>query len=111
MYRGLSHRALVTGALDHCAGVRWPGPGTPSGLRRHSAAEAPVVVAAAAASVLEKEKLREKTLTMESLNPQVKAVEYAVRGPIVIKAAEIEKFLQQVRTRYSRTGIQPWHRL
>ncbi|XP_062845654.1 alanine aminotransferase 2 [Trichomycterus rosablanca] len=98
MYRlqSLSHRALVAGALDQCAsvgssgGAKWPGPGRKSGLRWQSTAEA-----TAASAVLEKEKLREKTLTMENLNPQVKAVEYAVRGPIVIKAAEIEKYLQQ----------------
>lgn len=32
-----------------------------------------------------------KTLTMENLNPRVIEVEYAVRGPIVLRAAEIEK--------------------
>lgn len=30
------------------------------------------------------------------MNPQVKAVEYAVRGPIVLKAGEIELELQRV---------------
>lgn len=42
-------------------------------------------------------RMREKTLTMATLNPQVKAVEYAVRGPIVMKAGDIERDLQQVR--------------
>jgi alanine transaminase len=37
-----------------------------------------------------------KTLTMENLNPRVIDVEYAVRGPIVIRAAEIEKELKSV---------------
>jgi alanine transaminase len=37
-----------------------------------------------------------KTLTMENLNPRVIEVEYAVRGPIVIRAAEIEKQLKEV---------------
>lgn len=41
-------------------------------------------------------RLREKTLTMATLNPQVKAVEYAVRGPIVMKAGDIEREMQQV---------------
>lgn len=41
-------------------------------------------------------RMRERTLTMETLNPQVKAVEYAVRGPIVIKAGDLERGLQQV---------------
>jgi hypothetical protein len=33
---------------------------------------------------------------MENLNPRVIDVEYAVRGPIVIRAAEIEKELKTV---------------
>ena len=37
-----------------------------------------------------------KALTMENLNPRVTEVEYAVRGPIVIRAAEIEKQIKQV---------------
>lgn len=39
---------------------------------------------------------RERILTLESMNPRVKAVEYAVRGPIVLKAGEIELELQKV---------------
>ncbi|XP_029464327.1 alanine aminotransferase 2 [Rhinatrema bivittatum] len=39
-------------------------------------------------------KSRRKILTLQSMNPQVKAVEYAVRGPIVLKAGEIERELQ-----------------
>jgi len=38
-----------------------------------------------------------KVLTMETLNPNIKAMEYAVRGPIVTRAAEIDKELKQVR--------------
>ncbi|ETE56421.1 Alanine aminotransferase 2, partial [Ophiophagus hannah] len=54
--------------------------------------------AAAEAPALQlKEKApREKILTLESMNPQVKAVEYALRGPIVLKAGEIEKELRKV---------------
>jgi hypothetical protein len=37
-------------------------------------------------------------LTMNNLNPRVIEVEYAVRGPIVIRAAEIERQLKQVVT-------------
>ncbi|XP_072364029.1 alanine aminotransferase 2-like isoform X2 [Scyliorhinus torazame] len=37
----------------------------------------------------------QKVLTLESMNQQVKKVEYAVRGPIVMRAMEIEKELQQ----------------
>ena len=37
-----------------------------------------------------------KVLTEDSLNPRVKLVEYAVRGPIVARALAIEKELQQV---------------
>lgn len=34
-------------------------------------------------------------LTLESMNPAIKKVEYAVRGPIVTRAVELEKELQQ----------------
>jgi len=34
------------------------------------------------------------TVTMENLNPCIKTMEYAVRGPLVIRATEIEKELQ-----------------
>ncbi|XP_061101513.1 alanine aminotransferase 2 isoform X2 [Conger conger] len=59
-----------------------------SRLKRFSTAEATV-------DARENGKVREKILTMETLNPNVKAVEYAVRGPIVIKAGEIEQELRQ----------------
>lgn len=60
-----------------------------TGVKRLSTAEAP--------ATLTKENDKTRVLTMETLNPQVKAVEYAVRGPIVIKAGEIERELLQVR--------------
>lgn len=71
--------------------ARWSSTGPPEqrGLMRFSTAEA-------AAKTGPPGRLREKTLTMATLNPQVKAVEYAVRGPIVIKAGDIERGLQQV---------------
>lgn len=37
-----------------------------------------------------------KVLTMDTLNPHIKTMEYAVRGPIVIRAGEIEKELESV---------------
>lgn len=37
-----------------------------------------------------------KPLTLENMNPSVKQVEYAVRGPIVAWAGEIEKELAKV---------------
>lgn len=37
-------------------------------------------------------------LTMDSINPNVIKMEYAVRGPLVIRAGEIEKELKQVRS-------------
>lgn len=71
--------------------LKTQGPVEQSGMKRFSTAEATV-------PTRETGKMREKTLTMDTLNPQVKAVEYAVRGPIVIKAGDIEKGLQQVKT-------------
>ena len=38
-----------------------------------------------------------KLLTLDTLNPNIKNVEYAVRGPIVQLASELEKELEQVR--------------
>lgn len=37
-----------------------------------------------------------KILTLDSMNPHIKKVEYAVRGPIVLKAGMIKKELQEV---------------
>ena len=39
---------------------------------------------------------RGKVLTMQTLNPNIKEMQYAVRGPIVARAGEIEKELQKV---------------
>lgn len=61
--------------------------------RSHSSAAAE---AAAALKVRPERSPRDRILTLESMNPQVKAVEYAVRGPIVLKAGEIEMELQRV---------------
>ncbi|XP_039609741.1 alanine aminotransferase 2-like isoform X1 [Polypterus senegalus] len=36
-----------------------------------------------------------KVLTIDTMNPNIKKVEYAVRGPIVLRAVEIEKELQE----------------
>jgi alanine transaminase len=36
------------------------------------------------------------TLKLDNMNPAVKKMEYAVRGPLVIRATEIEKELAQV---------------
>ncbi|KAM7406665.1 hypothetical protein PAMP_001030 [Pampus punctatissimus] len=63
------------------------GPPVQCGLKRFSTAEA--------VETGHPSRMRERTLTMETLNPQVKAVEYAVRGPIVIKAGDLERRLQQ----------------
>lgn len=61
--------------------------------RSHSSAAAE---ASATLKVRPERSPRDRILTLESMNPQVKAVEYAVRGPIVLKAGEIEMELQRV---------------
>ena len=38
-----------------------------------------------------------RTLTLGNMNPNIKRMEYAVRGPLVIRAVEIEKELAKVR--------------
>lgn len=42
------------------------------------------------------EKANHKVLTVSSMNPFVKQIEYAVRGAIVQRASEIEKEMAQV---------------
>lgn len=38
----------------------------------------------------------QKVVTVENMNPNIIKLEYAVRGPLVIRAAEIEKELEKV---------------
>lgn len=98
--RCVSSRGVLVapGALGQWCGVL--GRGTGMGRCRYSTAEA-----AAAPTALRKTKPKERTLNMENLNPQVKAVEYAVRGPIVIKAAEIERGMLQVSGTSGLPGV------
>lgn len=37
-----------------------------------------------------------KALTIENVNPNIVALEYAVRGPLVVRALEIEKEIKKV---------------
>ncbi|KAM4606026.1 alanine aminotransferase 2-like [Polymixia lowei] len=82
-------RTVLCGSksLDTClvlsVRLQTQGPLEKSGSKRFSTAEATA------------ERTREKSLTTETMNPQVKAVQYAVRGPIVIKAGDIEMEIQQ----------------
>ena len=85
--RGAGEEALRGAAGRPPRGARLP----PEGTARWSSA------AKASAVKINEKASREKILTLESMNPQVKAVEYAVRGPIVHKAGEIEKELRKVR--------------
>lgn len=39
---------------------------------------------------------RGKVLTLDNMNPNVKRVEYAVRGPIVLRAMQLETELKEV---------------
>ncbi|KAK7019206.1 hypothetical protein SK128_009438 [Halocaridina rubra] len=39
-------------------------------------------------------KMDQKVLTIDNMNPLVKKMEYAVRGPLVIRATAIEKDLE-----------------
>lgn len=48
---------------------------------------------------------RSKVLSVDNMNPYVKSMEYAVRGPIVIRAAEIEQELKSVRTYSFNVGV------
>ena len=48
---------------------------------------------------------RGRVLTVDNMNPNVKRVEYAVRGPIVQRAVQLEKELKEVKTRKETTGL------
>ncbi|KAM8894954.1 alanine aminotransferase 2 [Spinachia spinachia] len=85
--------ALLARRAASSPGLRAPceTPGSsqrPAGTKTFSTVEASVKTGAPT-------RMREKSLTMGTINPQVKAVEYAVRGPIVVKAGDIERRLQQ----------------
>lgn len=41
-----------------------------------------------------------KCVNLDNLNPCIKVMEYAVRGPLVIRATEIEKELEQVSAKW-----------
>lgn len=85
----LQRRVPLCPSLWQHARLKSQGPPGQCGLKRFSTAEAP-------AEAGDPSRMRERTLTMDTLNPQVKAVEYAVRGPIVLKAGDLERRLQQV---------------
>lgn len=47
-----------------------------------------------------------KTITLDNMNANLIAMEYAVRGPIVIRAGEIERDLKAVRLLpFTRTTV------
>lgn len=41
-------------------------------------------------------KMNNRTITLDNMNPNIIRMQYAVRGPLVIRATEIEKELQKV---------------
>ena len=49
---------------------------------------------------------RGKVLTVDNMNPRVKKVEYAVRGPVVQRAVQIEKELREVRVKCLSCEVQ-----
>jgi len=73
--------------------------GSAPGRAMASTGPAPVVTTARSPAVVG----CGRVLTMDTLNPNVRAMEYAVRGPIVVRAAEIEEELQQVSSSHSQT--------
>lgn len=40
---------------------------------------------------------KSRSLSLDNMNPNVKIMEYAVRGPLLIRAGEIEKELEKVK--------------
>jgi hypothetical protein len=50
---------------------------------------------------LHQTKVIKQSLTLETMNPHVLNVQYAVRGPIVARALELEQQLKKVKILYS----------
>jgi len=46
-------------------------------------------------SVVGNGEMASKTITLDNMNPNIKVMEYAVRGPLVIRAVELEKELEK----------------
>lgn len=44
------------------------------------------------------------TLTIDNMNQNVRVMEYAVRGPLLIRAGEIEKELEKVKENVHKMG-------
>jgi len=78
--------------------------GAPAAAAARTAASTVPPVTAAEAAATASSSPASRVLTMDTLNPHVRAMEYAVRGPIVVRAAEIEKELQKVR----HTRVDAW---
>lgn len=49
-----------------------------------------------ASSVTQTTTAQQRVLSLDDINPNLKAMEYAVRGPILTRAGEIEKELLNV---------------
>ncbi|GBN94953.1 Alanine aminotransferase 2, partial [Araneus ventricosus] len=54
-----------------------------------------------------------RTVTLDNMNPNFKKIEYAIRGPLVTRAAEIENELKQSAKKpfneVIRANIVDWH--
>lgn len=51
--------------------------------------------------------MKDRVITLENMNPHVKKMEYAVRGPLVIRATALEKELEavSVATLFDRNSL------
>ena len=49
------------------------------------------------------------TLLLENMNPCIKRMEYAVRGPLVIRATEIEKVSQAILYKLGTGTCRYWY--
>ena len=45
---------------------------------------------------------QQHNLVLENMNPCIKKMEYAVRGPLVIRATQIEKVINVQKKKYTR---------
>ena len=97
---GLSVCVLRRALLPRMMSVSVEVPGAGGGLRT-MATTVPASSATDARPATSPAASAGRVLTMDTLNPNVRAMEYAVRGPIVVRAAEIEKELEKVNAVYT----------
>lgn len=95
LFTSIVNHVINTGNITRCSGQARNRGGQVRGLPNFVRAMATSGKDAGACNC--SEKTEKGFVTIENMNPCIKRMEYAVRGPLVIRASEIEKELHEVR--------------